>query len=94
MAPLLKNKVNLTENQVVKLKVLLMSRLKSVKSYLMKEDFQRLLKYRSPTWAEKFLKGWINRTMASRIEPMKRVARMLEKHPPKISPLALPRSPP
>ena len=34
--PLLKNKVNLTENQVVKLKVLLMSRLKSVKSYLMK----------------------------------------------------------
>ena len=34
----------------------------------------------SPTWAEKFLKGWIKRTMASRIEPMKRVARMLEKH--------------
>jgi transposase len=78
--PLLKNKPNLTENQVVKLKELLGSKLKSVKSYLMKDDFQQFWTYQSPVWAEKFLDAWIKRTMYSRIEPMKKVARMLRKH--------------
>jgi len=71
---------NLTENQVVKLKELLGSKLKSVKSYLMKEDFQQFWTYQSPVWAEKFLDAWTKRTMYSRIDPMKKVARMLRKH--------------
>jgi len=78
--PLLKNKPNLTENQVVKLKELLRSNLKSVKSYLMREDFQPFWRYQSPVWAEKFLDAWIKRTMYSRIEPMKKVARTLRNH--------------
>lgn len=78
--PLLKNKENLTENQVLKMADLLRSKLKSVKSHLMREDFQPFWQYKSPTWAEKFLDSWIKRTMRSRIEPMKKVARTLREH--------------
>ena len=41
----------------------------------MKEDFQRLWTYTSPTWAGKFLDQWCTRAMRSKIEPMKKVAR-------------------
>jgi transposase len=77
---LLKNKVNLTEGQVVKLKELLRHKLHSVKGYLMREDFQRFWGFRSVVWAEKFLMAWNKRTMRSKIEPMKKVAKMLRKH--------------
>lgn len=77
---LLKNKPNLTENQVIKLKELLRHKLRSVKGYLLREDFQRFWQYRSITWAEKFLYDWTKRTMYSKLEPMKKVARMLRNH--------------
>ena len=41
----------------------------------MKEDFQRLWEYHSPTWAGKFLDEWCTQTMRSKIELMKIVAR-------------------
>ena len=78
--PLLKNKMNMTENQVVKLKDLLRHKLLSVKGYLMREDFQRFWQFRSMGWAKKFLDAWIKRTMYSRLEPMKKVARTLRNH--------------
>lgn len=78
--PLLKNKPNLTESQVVKLKELLRHKLRSVKGYLLREDFQRFWQYRSVSWAGKFLDDWIRRTMRTRLEPMKKVARMLRGH--------------
>lgn len=62
------------------MKELLGSKLKSVKSYLMKEDFQQFWTYQSPVSAEKFLDSWTRRTMYTRIEPMKKFARMLRKH--------------
>jgi transposase len=74
---LLKRPENLTDKQAVKLKELLQYNLKSVRSHLMKEDFQRFWKYWSPVWAGKFLDQWCTRTMRSRIEPMKKVARLL-----------------
>ena len=77
---LLKNKPNLTEKQVVKLKELLRQKLRSVKGYLLREDFQRFWQYRSIAWAEKFLDDWTKRTMYSKLEPMKKVARMLRNH--------------
>lgn len=77
---LLKRPENLTERQAVKLSELLKCNLKAVRSYLMKEDFQRFWDYSSPSWAEKFLREWCSRTMRSRIEPMKKVARMLRSH--------------
>ncbi len=77
---LLKNKPNLTDTQVIKLKELLRHKLRSVKGYLLREDFQRFWLYRSVAWAEKFLDAWTKRTMYTKLEPMKKVARMLRNH--------------
>lgn len=74
---LLKRPENLTERQAITLKQLLQYNLKSVRCHLMREDFQRLWQYTSPTWAGKFLDQWCTRAMRSKIEPMKRVARSL-----------------
>jgi transposase len=77
---LLKRPENLTDNQAVKLKELLQYNLRSVKAYLMREDFQRFWEYRSPAWAGKFLDQWCTRAMRSQIEPMKEMARTLRVH--------------
>jgi transposase len=74
---LLKRPENLTEKQTLKLREILRYNLKSVRSHLMKEDFQRFWEYTSATWAGKFLDHWCTRTMRSKLEPMKKVARML-----------------
>ena len=77
---LLKRRENLTEKQAVKLSELLKYNLKSVRSHLLREDFQRFWEYISPGWAAKFLDQWCLRTMRSKIEPMKKVARTLRNH--------------
>jgi transposase len=74
---LLKRPENQTEKQAAKLDEILRYNLKSVRSHLMKEDFQQFWEYASPTWAGKFLDQWCTRAMRSKIEPMKSVARML-----------------
>jgi transposase len=51
-----------------------------VRSYLLKEDFQFFWTYVRPYYAGVFLDRWCNRTMLSKIEPMKKVARMLRSH--------------
>ena len=61
----------------MQLRELLQYNLKSVRSHLMKEDFQRFWQYTSATWAGKFLDAWCTRTMRSKIEPMKKFARTL-----------------
>jgi transposase len=77
---LLKRPENLTENQEIKLADLVRYNLKAVRSYLLKEDFQFFWEYTSPYWAGQFMDRWCRRTMLSRIEPMKKVARMLRTH--------------
>ncbi len=79
---LLKRPENLTDKQVDKLSALLQYNLKSVRGYLLKEDFQRFWEYLSPYWAGKFLDEWCTRTMRSRLKPMKKVAKMLRNHKP------------
>ena len=74
---LLKRPENLTDKQAVKLSELLQYNLRSIRSHLMKEDFQRFWKYSTAGWAGKFLDQWCNRAMKSKIEPMKKVARTL-----------------
>jgi transposase len=74
---LLKRPENLTDKQAVKLQEILQYNLKSIRSHLMKEDFQRFWEYWSPHWAGKFLDQWCTRAMRSKIDPMKKVARML-----------------
>ena len=81
---LLKRKENLTENQEATLKDLLQYNLKSIRAYLLKEDFHGFWEYVSPTWAGKFLDRWCTRVMRSKIEPMKKVAKTIRKHKPLI----------
>jgi transposase len=81
---LLKRKENLTDNQEAKLKDLLKYNLKSVRAYLLKEDFQGFWEYVSASWAGKFLDQWCTRAMRSKIEPMKKIAKMIRKHKPLI----------
>ena len=80
----LKRPQNLTEKPVEKLSEVLKHNLKTVRSYLLKEEFQFFWEYRSAGWAVKFLDQWCTKVMRSRIEPMKRVARMLRNHRPLI----------
>ena len=77
---LLKRPENLTDKQTVKLSELLKYNLRSVRAHLLREDFQRFWEYVSPVWAAKFLDQWCTRTMRSKIEPMKKVARTLRRH--------------
>jgi transposase len=76
----LKRKDNLTPQQKFRLRDLLRYNLKTVRAYLLKEDFQQFWKYNSATWAGMFLDFWCYQTMRSRIEPMKKIARTLRKH--------------
>jgi transposase len=80
----LKRPENLTDKQTVKLSELLRYNLRTVRAYLLREEFQRLWEYRSPGWAGKFLDEWTGRVMRSRLEPMKKVARSMRAHRPLI----------
>jgi transposase len=77
---LLKRQHNLTGQQSYRLRDLLRFNLKTVRAYLLKEDFHQFWEYNSPTWAGKFLDEWCRQTMRSRIEPMKKIAKMLRSH--------------
>ncbi|HEY6288081.1 MAG TPA: ISL3 family transposase [Nitrospiraceae bacterium] len=76
----LKNPKNLTDNQKVKLKDLLKCNLKTIRAYLLKEDFQNFWDYTSPIWAGKFMDQWTTQAMRSRLKPMKKVAKTIRAH--------------
>jgi transposase len=76
----LKRPENLTDNQTVKLSEVLKYNLRTVRAYLLREEFQRFWEYRSAWWAGKFLDEWTRRVMRSRLEPMKKVARSIRNH--------------
>ena len=71
---------SLTPFPFVSLRQLLQYILRTVRSYLLKEDFQFFWEYHSPYWAGVFLDDWCGRVMRSRLEPLKKVARMLRSH--------------
>ena len=79
---LLKRPENLTDQQETRLADLLRYNLRSVRAYLLKEEFQFFWSYTSPYWAGWFLDKWCTKTMRSKIDPMKKVARMLRRHRP------------
>ena len=64
----------------LKLQALLASKLQTARAWELKETFAHFWKYRSVTWAGAFLDYWTWRAMRSRLEPMKKVARMLRSH--------------
>lgn len=77
---LLKRPENLSEKQQPRLAELLEYNLRSVRSYLLKEEFQFFWSCLSPYWAGRFLDHWCTKTLRSKIEPMKKIARMLRAH--------------
>jgi transposase len=77
---LLKRPENLTDKQGVKLKDLLRCNLKTIRAYLLKEEFQFFWDYIYPASAGKFLDGWCKKVMRSRLDPMKKIAAMLRSH--------------
>lgn len=81
---LLKRKEHLTQKQEAKLSDLLKYNLKSIRAYLLKEDFNGLWEYVSPGWAGRFLDRWCTRVMRSKIDPMKKVAKTIRRHKPLI----------
>ncbi len=77
---LLKREENLTEKQRIKLDDLLQYNLKSVRAYLYKESFQAFWEYKSPHWAQKYLKEWCGKAMRSQLEPIKKFVKTVRRH--------------
>jgi transposase len=77
---LLKRPAKHTAKQRSRLRELLTYNLKTVRAYLLKEDFDFLWDYKSAHWAGRFLDRWCTQTMRSRIAPMKAVAKTLRAH--------------
>jgi transposase len=63
-----------------KLNVLLASKLQTGRAWELKETFSHFWCYKSLIWAGAFLDYWCYRAMRSRLEPLKKVARMLRTH--------------
>jgi len=59
---------------------LLRTKLATGRAWMLKETFEDFWRYRSLTWARAFLSVWTERALRSRIEPMRKVARMLRAH--------------
>ncbi|MCW5559583.1 MAG: transposase [Verrucomicrobiae bacterium] len=67
-----------------RLEALIASKQPTARAALLMEAFQHFWTYRSFRHARRFLEAWCHRTMRSRLEPMKKVARMLRSHEPLI----------
>ena len=63
-----------------KLNALISCRLATARAWMLKEAFPHFWSFRSVRWAGAFLNSWCNRAMRSRLEPLKKVAKMLRSH--------------
>jgi transposase len=63
-----------------KLNQLIASKLDTARAWELKEAFLHFWTYKSTLWAAGFLDAWCDRALRSRLEPMQKVARMLQKH--------------
>ena len=77
---LLKRVKNLTKKQYGRLKGFLRLNLRTVRAYLLKEDFVHLWEFGSAAWAGTFLDRWCDDALRSKIEPMQKQARTLQQH--------------
>ncbi|MDI6774791.1 MAG: ISL3 family transposase [Verrucomicrobiota bacterium] len=82
--PLLKQGARVLGKAREKLQALIRSRSKTARGYVLKEAFLHFWTYRHPTWARAFLVQRIRRVKRSRLLPMIKVAKMIEKHQPLI----------
>ena len=79
---IIKKPENLSEKHETKLAELVQYNLKTILSDLLKEEFQQFWSYQSPYWAGRFLDDWCTKVMRSKIDPMKKVTKMLRRHRP------------
>jgi len=77
---ILRRPENRTEKDDLKLADILRANLRTARSVLLREDLYALWTYHSRAWAGKFLDAWCRKVMRSRIEPLKKFARMLRNH--------------
>lgn len=75
-----KNEVNLTVRQSAQLAQLAATNLKTARAWRMRLAFQDIYAQPSRGWAEMLFDKWIGWAKRSRLEPMKAVARTMEKH--------------
>lgn len=71
---------NRTEKDELKLADIVRANLKTARAMLLREELYALWTYTSRTWAGKFLDGWCQKVMRSRLEPLKKVATTLRRH--------------
>lgn len=77
---LLKRPKNLRRSERGRLRELVRINLRSVRAYLLKEQFQHFWTYTSVTGARSFLARWTTMAMRSRLAPFKKFARTLREH--------------
>jgi transposase len=75
-----KNQPNLTAKQADTLAALSTTNLKTARAWRMRIAFQDIYQQPSRPWGVLFLDRWIGWAKRSRLEPMKAVARTMEKH--------------
>jgi transposase len=81
---LLKRKHNLTSKQRGRLRELLTWNLRTVRAYLLKEEFQHFWTYTTVWAGRRFLATWTRQALRTRIEPIKKFARTLRHHEPEL----------
>jgi len=81
---LLKRPENLTAKQATKLAELKSMNLRTIRAYLLVEEFQRFWEYTSAYWAGLFLADWCRNVMRSQLEPLKKKAKTLLRYRPLI----------
>lgn len=77
---ILRRPENRTEKDDLKLADIVRANLRTARSILLREDLYAFWTYHSRVWAGKFLDAWCRKVMRSRIEPLKKFARMLRNH--------------
>lgn len=77
---LLKRPRNLKHKERSRLRELVAINLRSVRAYLLKEQFQHFWSYTSVGGARRFLQRWTTMAMRSRLPPFKKFARTLRDH--------------
>jgi transposase len=77
---LLRRPKNRTGKDKATLRRLVAFNLRTVRCMLLRWEFDSFWRYRSATWAGRFLDGWCIKVMRSRIEPLMKVAGTLRAH--------------
>jgi transposase len=70
---------NLSEKQQPAFAALKRSDLKTARAWGIKENLRNLWSYTSPGWAKRFFKTWYQWASRSRLEPVKKVAQMIQR---------------